>query len=105
MPPEPPALRAFVDALDEPTIIVEGLTVSFANESAKALLGSAIEGRDVRLAIRQPDALELILGGRAAEIDVTGIGELGRPWQVVVRDLGHGSVLVRMVDQSAAAAA
>jgi two-component system, OmpR family, phosphate regulon sensor histidine kinase PhoR len=99
------AMRALVDALEEPSLIVEGLTVSFANEAARSLLGSGIEGRDVRFAIRHPQALEQILGGRGGDVDATGIAEHGRPWRVIVRELGHGAVLVRLVDRSAAAAA
>ena len=95
-------MRALVDALDEPALIVEGLTVSFANEGAKSLLGQGIEGRDVRLAIRHPNALEQILSGRAGEVEVTGIGEVGRPWRLVVRDLGGGASFVRMIDRGAA---
>jgi two-component system, OmpR family, phosphate regulon sensor histidine kinase PhoR len=98
-------MRALVDALEEPALIVEGLTVSFANEGARAILGGAIEGRDVRLAIRHPDALQHILTGRAGEVDVTGIGAVGRPWRIVVRDLGHGASFVRMIDRAAAVSA
>jgi two-component system, OmpR family, phosphate regulon sensor histidine kinase PhoR len=98
-------MRALVDALEEPALIVEGLTVSFANDGAKAVLGSGIEGRDVRLAIRHPDALQHILTGRPGEVDVTGIGAVGRPWRVVVRDLGHGASFVRMIDRAAAVSA
>lgn len=105
MPPEGPALHALVNALEEPAFIVKGLTVTFANEGAKTILGSGIEGRDVRLAIRHPDALEHILTGRPGELDVTGVGEVGRPWRVVVRHLGHGASFVRMIDRGAAVSA
>jgi two-component system, OmpR family, phosphate regulon sensor histidine kinase PhoR len=98
-------MRALVDALDEPALIVEGLTVSFANDAAKGHLGEAIEGHDIRLAIRHPEALEHILAGRAGDFEVAGIGEPGRPWRVVVRDLGHGAVFIRMVDRAATVAA
>ena len=102
---ESPGMRALVDALEEPALIVEGLTVGFANEGAKAVLGSGIEGRDIRLAIRHPDALQHILTGRPGEVDVTGIGAVGRPWRVVVRDLGQGASFVRMIDRAAAVSA
>jgi two-component system phosphate regulon sensor histidine kinase PhoR len=105
MPPEAPAMRALVDALEEPALIVEGLSVSFANEAAKAILGRLIEDRDVRLAIRHPGALEHILASRPGDLDVTGIGEVGRPWRVVVRDLGHGTSLVRIIDRAATVSA
>jgi len=105
MPEEPSVLQAVVDALDEPALVVEGLSVGFANDPAKALLGAGIEGRDIRLAIRHPEALELILGGRGGAIEARGIGEPGRSWRVTVRDLGHGAMLVRLVDRSDAVAA
>jgi two-component system phosphate regulon sensor histidine kinase PhoR len=105
MAPDDLGMRALVDALDEPALIVEGLGVIFANDAAKALLGNAIEGRDVRLAIRHPDVLEHVLTGRPAVVDVTGIGELDRPWRVVVRDLGHGASFVRMIDRAGAVSA
>ena len=55
-----PELRALIDAFDEPTLLVEGRYVRLANEPARALLGRGIEGRDVRLAIRHPQAPEHI---------------------------------------------
>ena len=97
--------RALVDAMDEPALVVEGLTISVANIAALELLGPSIEGRDIRLAIRQPELLEHIISGHAGDLDVTGIGELGRPWRVIVRNLGLGTAFVRMVDRADARAA
>src|SRR5437763_978434 len=105
MPSHETDVRALVDALDEPALIVEGLAVSCANTAAKDILGSGIEGHDVRLAIRHPQALEQILGARAADVDTSGIAEPGRPWRLSVRELGGGSMLVRLVDRSAVAGA
>ena len=95
-----PNVREFIDALDDPSLIVEGAVVRFANPAAAQLLGGGIEGRDVRLAIRHPQALEPILSHQSAEIDVTGIVEPGRSWRLVVRRLGDDSALVRMIDRS-----
>jgi two-component system phosphate regulon sensor histidine kinase PhoR len=97
-------VRMIIDALDEPTIIVSGKRVELANAPARKLLGEQIEGRDVRLAIRHPQALDLILAHRSGEIDVTGIGELGRAWRLLIKTIG-ASVMVRMVDRSAAVSA
>ena len=92
--------RGVLDALDEPALVVEGHILVAANGPARDLLGGAIEGRDIRLAIRHPQALEQILAHRSAEIDLTGVGELGRSWRMVIRALGKGSTLVRMIDRS-----
>src|SRR5438034_2729971 len=73
--------RALVDALNEPALIIERGVVRLANARAKKLLGPRVEGRDVRLAIRHPQALELILSDRSGELDATGIVEPGRSWR------------------------
>ena len=100
-----PSDRAVVDARDEPALIVEGRTVKVANPPAQKLLGVGIEGRDVRLAIRHPQALERILAHRSGDVDVTGIGEIGRSWRLLIRQLDDHSVLVRMIDRSDAVSA
>ena len=97
--------RALVDALDEPALVVEGTFVRLANVQARRLLGARIEGRDVRLAIRHPQALEVILGHGSGEVDATGIVEPGRSWRLVVRRLWPHAALVRMVDRSDAVSA
>ena len=94
-----------VDSLEEPALLVERGIVRLANDPARELLGRGIEGRDVRLAIRHPQALEHILSSRSEDIDVTGIGELGRSWRLNMRRLDGDSVLVRMTDRSAAVSA
>ncbi len=100
-----PSVRSLVEAIEEPALIVEGGILLVANEAARLLLGRSIEDRDVRLAIRHPQALEHLHSGRAAEIEVTGIGEIGRSWRIILRPLDNGSVLVRLSDRSASVSA
>jgi len=97
--------RALVESIDEPALIVEGGIVRVGNARARELLGSRIEGRDVRLAIRHPQALDHIQSARDGEIEITGIGEIGRSWRLVVRRFGDHAALVRMIDRSAAVSA
>lgn len=97
--------RSLVAAIDEPTLVVEGSIVRLANAPAQELLGKGIEGRDIRLAIRHPQALERILGHASAEIDVTGIAEPGRSWRLVIREVDKNRTLVRMIDRSDAVSA
>ena len=97
--------RDLVDALDEPALVIEGSVVRLANLPAQQLLGSGIEGRDIRLAIRHPQALDLILGSSSGDIDAVGIAEPGRSWRLLIRQLGGGRALVRMIDRSDAVSA
>jgi two-component system phosphate regulon sensor histidine kinase PhoR len=93
-------MRAVIEALDEPIIIVEGRVVRLANPAARALLGEAVEGHDVRLAIRHPQALDRILTRSVGEIDLIGIGDLGRTWRLVIEDLDGESLIVRLIERT-----
>jgi two-component system phosphate regulon sensor histidine kinase PhoR len=92
---------AILEAIEEPALIVEAGLVAAANGHARQLLGGEMVGRDLRLAIRHPLALETISAGLEAELDVIGIGAVDRPWSLSVRPLARGSVLVRLADRSA----
>lgn len=93
-------LASLLDALEEPSLIVRAGAVSAANRAARSLMGDHIVGRDVRLAIRHPLALETIRAGNPAEIDVIGIGTADRPWHLKVRPLDPGATLVRLYDRA-----
>lgn len=100
-----PIASKLVEGLNEPALLVEQQIVQLANEPARALLGTAIEGSNVRLAIRHPQALDYVLKGDPGEIDFTGAGAFGRPWQLVVRHVGQDILLLRLIDRSDAHAA
>ena len=97
--------RSLIGALDEPTLLVEGERTLAANAAARALLGQRIEGGDVRLAIRQPQALSAILAGQACDIELVGIAGAERPWLLTIRKVKDDLRLVRLIDRSAMRAA
>ena len=92
--------RLLLEAIDDPAFVVADGIVRLANRPARDLLGEYIEGRDVRLAIRHPQALAHIMQHRSADVDAIGIVQLGRSWRLAIRELDHGAVLVRMTDRS-----
>lgn len=96
------SVRALLDALDEPALIVERQVVRLANKAAMSLMGDAVEGSDVRLAVRHPQALDFVLAGASGDIDFTGVGAVGRPWRLAVRQIGGSALLLRLFDRSAA---
>ena len=108
--PAPPAVADIVAAVEEPLLLVRERRVVLANPAARALLGAHIEGVDVRLAIRHPAAAER-LGGPGSEgdlgpdrIELVGLGDADRHWEMAVAPLRDGSRLVRLTDQSQARA-
>ena len=105
MPPPNDFARALIAALDEPALIVEGSRTIAANGPARELLGHQIEGVDVRIAIRHPEALETILSRDNGQLELVGIGGAERPWLLSVRQIRQDLRLVRLIDRSAGRAA
>ena len=89
-----------LEHLRTPTLIVAGRQVTFANAAAKALLGGHVIGQDVRIAIRDPDALGVVLGEGGGTAQVRGLSVGGSLWEVDCRDLGEGERLVSLYDLS-----
>ena len=105
MATSPSPVRALLDAIEEPALLVGNQRIAAANRAARDLLGERIEGSDIRLAIRHPEALEHILNGVPGKIAMVGLGDAERPWELSVRPLADGMQLVRLIDRSAARAA
>lgn len=99
MPTVDPISQAILDAIDEPALIVGSGRVRAANLAAQLLLGGAIQDRDLRFAIRHPLALDTIMAGRQADLELVGIGSAERPWHLSVRPV-PGGTLVRLSDRS-----
>lgn len=90
---------AVLGAIDEPALVVRRGMVEAANRAALELLGQQIVGRDLRFAIRHPQALNVILAGESADLELVGIGSAERPWLLSVRPL-PGGALVRLADRA-----
>ncbi|MGP1282037.1 MAG: sensor histidine kinase [Parasphingopyxis sp.] len=105
-----PTLEELMNAIDDPSLLIVGRRVVRANPAAQALLGTHIVGEDVRLAIRHPAAAERLTGEAGAEesrvaIELVGIGERERPWELVIHELKGNARFVRLADRSSAHAA
>lgn len=98
-------LPALLDAFDMPLLLIDGFTVAHANGAARRLLGAYVEGEDVRLAIRHPDASALLGASGEGSAQLGGLGDPERRWEMEVRPLSDARRLVRLVDHSQAAAA
>jgi len=96
----PNTVRLIIDAIDEPALVVSESRTLAANKAALDLVGQAIEGSDFRLALRHPDAVQLIESRSPGQLELVGIGSAERPWLLVSRPIDRQSVLVRLIDRS-----
>jgi two-component system, OmpR family, phosphate regulon sensor histidine kinase PhoR len=78
-----------------------------SNVAARAVLGTGIDGQDVRLAIRHPAAVERLRSrdGGPEQVELVGVGDPDRRWVMSVAALDDGSKFVRLTDRSEAYAA
>ncbi|HEY0044821.1 MAG TPA: ATP-binding protein [Allosphingosinicella sp.] len=100
-------VQALLDALPEPCLAVsEGMVIG-SNAAARAVLGAWIDGEDVRLVLRQPAALDRLLGDVAGseEVELVSLGGPERRWMMTVAPLGETVRLARLFDRSEAYAA
>jgi two-component system phosphate regulon sensor histidine kinase PhoR len=89
-----------LEHLQTPALIVTKGQVAFANSAATALLGAHIVGEDVRIALRNPDAVAVVLGDSGGTTKIDGLSVGGSVWQVNCHVLGPDDRLVSLYDQS-----
>ena len=91
---------SLLEHIQTPAIIISRGQVSFANPAAKALLGAHIVGQDVRIAIRDPRAVHVILGERGGNTKIGGLSVGGSMWEIDCKVIGDRERLVTLYDQS-----
>lgn len=95
-------LSELIEAFGDPLLLVERQQVTMANEAALKLLGTHVVGENVRLAIRHPAVTERLTGETGSEgpIELVGIGEADRRWELRIHDMGEQQRLVHLSDRT-----
>lgn len=86
-----------------PLLLTEKNRIVIANQSAREVLGGHIVGQDVRVALRHPDAVELIELDRAETRIVTGLARRHDIWRVSRQPLGSGLAVIELINRTAEA--
>ena len=93
-----------IESFDEPLLIVgPDSRVTAANIAARSLLGFEIVGGDIRLALRQPVALDAVRDAQAGSRVERDIGNLGREdrfYRMRAIPTGDGRLIVGFMDIS-----
>jgi two-component system phosphate regulon sensor histidine kinase PhoR len=91
-----------IETLIDPAIIVEGFTAVAANADARLLFGERLAGSDLRLTLRHPMVLDLLVEARGpvgrAQREVVGLGSGSGAWMVYAVAEAGGRVLVLFDD-------
>ena len=95
-------LAELIEAFGDPLLVVDRQQVSLANKTAINLLGAHVLGENVRLAIRHPAVAERLSGdaGSDGAIELVGIGEADRRWELRIHDIDANRKLVHLADRT-----
>jgi two-component system phosphate regulon sensor histidine kinase PhoR len=92
--------KQLLSLIEIPILLVQGDRVNFANAAAKSLLGSHIEGQDIRIALRDPEALKLIKSAEGGRAKISGLSVRGSVWEMVCSPLADNNRLISLQDHS-----
>jgi two-component system, OmpR family, phosphate regulon sensor histidine kinase PhoR len=89
-----------LDLMMRPALLVRDHKIEHANTAAQHMLGAHIQGQDVRLALRHPDVVGLIMGNNPGSVKISGLSTQGSFWEVTCHDLDRSTRLVTLEDMS-----
>jgi two-component system phosphate regulon sensor histidine kinase PhoR len=92
--------QKLLDLMARPAMLVNDGRIAHANPAAHQLLGAHIDGQDVRLALRQPEVIELVTGINPGHTKISGLSTRGSLWDVTCHHLDDGQRLVTLEDMS-----
>ncbi|MBX7540384.1 sensor histidine kinase [Qipengyuania sphaerica] len=88
---------------ETPVIVTEAGRVVIANVAARRLLGAHILGQDVRMALRQPEAVSLLESGEDGMAIVRGLARRRDIWRINRKGLEGGLAIIEFVNKTAEA--
>jgi two-component system phosphate regulon sensor histidine kinase PhoR len=89
-----------LEHVETPALIVDRGVVRFANGAARGLLGSHIVGEDVRIAIRDPKAVEIVNAPRGGQATIEGLSIKGSRWSISCHVIEDNARLLLLDDLS-----
>ncbi|MFA6219853.1 MAG: ATP-binding protein [Erythrobacter sp.] len=94
------AMRDLFEHSEVPVVITEGDRVIIANQAARGLLGSHILGQDVRMALRQPEAVGLIEQGGDGTAIIRSLVRRNDIWRVKRKAFEGGLSVIEFVNRT-----
>ena len=92
-----------VEHSQTPILVTEGERVIVANRAARRLLGAHVVGQDVRIALRQPEAVRLLDSSAGGATVVRGLARRRDIWRVSRKVLEGGLAVIEFVNRTAEA--
>lgn len=97
------SMRDLFEHSETPVVITERDRVVIANHASRQLLGGHILGQDVRMALRQPEAVRLIERGSDGSAVVRGLSRRNDIWRINRKAMGEELAVIELVSKTAEA--
>lgn len=113
-PPEPPkarkkqplTLESISDLIENssiPLVITDRSTIALINQAARRMLGPHVIGQDTRVALRNPQAVQLLVDSSQNEAIVRGLVRRGDIWQINRQMIDDRLAILEFINQTAEA--
>lgn len=95
------AMREMIEHSETPILMTERDRVVVANLVARKLLGAHVVGQDVRMALRQPEAVGLLDTGGDGSAIVRGLSRRRDIWRINRKALENEMAVIELVNKTA----
>lgn len=76
------AISPFIEPLGVPLVLLDGERIVAVNKAGREALGEHVLGQDARVALRRPEAIELLTNEQDGSVTVAGVTGPGSMWQL-----------------------
>lgn len=97
------AMRAMIEPIGFPLILLERERIILANQAARKALGAHIVSQDARIVLRHPDALRLLEIADGESVTIAGFTGGRSLWQLTRRRINDRFWLMELLDRTAEA--
>ena len=96
-------IAPFIEPLGVPLLLLDGERIVAANKAAREALGSHVTGQDARIALRHPEAIELLSNETLSEATIRGLTTPRSIWQLSRFRIDDRFRLIEFVNRTAEA--
>ncbi|WP_095011121.1 ATP-binding protein [Tsuneonella mangrovi] len=96
-------LSELIEHSGTPLLLTDRNRITIANEAAREVLGGHIVGQDVRVALRQPEAIALIDKAEAGSTTVKGLSRRRDIWRISRQPMDGDSAMIELINRTSEA--
>ena len=94
-------MRDLVENSSTPLLVTEGNKVAIANRAARQLLGAHVEGQDLRVAFRQPEAIAMLSREQDGSAVIKGLARRRDIWRINRQAISNRMAVIELINKTA----